>query len=198
MQRNVIRLILFIAVVLVVGEIIIFIDSKKSHGQQPEPTATLIPSLVPTTDTKIDSTTGWKVLTNKKYNYIISYPPDWQVLDEPNVNGIEIQKVDKLGGGFSLSVRVLDNPQRLSVKNFANAQVYPRDNGTKDSPQPIIVSGETGYKLQYLPPGLLLDFYLPYKDSGILNVFAGGSFDPSQQSSYNSVVNQMVSSLKLQ
>ncbi len=207
MRKFLFRLGLVFFILLIAGGVVIFNVTKNSRGQvYPNPNSlpkspdTSTPKPPPDPATTGANPANWKQYADKKYGFSLLYPPDWQLLDQPNVSGIEIQKINSQGLGMSISVRELENPQNLSAEDFAKAQVYPRDNGVKDPPQKVAVASTTGFKLQYLPPGLLLDLYLPYKPIKILNVFAGGSFDSTQKQNldyFNQVVGQILSTLKV-
>ncbi len=206
-KKNLVRLIIVILVVVIVGGLFIFVVYKRSRGQTTTNFSqrnTPIPTRAQSTAEIINqskTTNGLRQFVSQKYNFSFSYPADWQILDEPNVNGIEIQKIDKLGAGFSISVRVLDNPQKLSVEEFAKNQAYPAANGANDLPQKVIVGNVTGYKLSHLPPGLLADIYLPYryKEGGILDIFAGGEFEKTAKTIdfYNQIISSFLTSFKV-
>ena len=134
---------------------------------------------------------GTKTFTNKDSRYSFSYPSEWHVLDEPNVQGIEIQKVDKNGLGFSISIRINDNPQKLSVEDYAKSQAE-----VKDIPEKVTVGARVGYKLHVLPPTLTTTIYLPYSTNKVIYIFAGGEFNKSDERFYIQVVNNFVDSLK--
>ncbi len=157
------------------------------------------PTLVQSTEEIINQskiTNGMKQFKSDKYKFSISYPYDWQLLDEPNVNGIEIQKINSQGMGISISLRVNENPQKLSLQDYAKSQTL----NPQDIPQKITVGNVQGYKLQYLPEGLLTTIYLPYGENNkVLYFFAGGAFDKSSQTFnvYNQIVNNVLNSLKL-
>ncbi len=136
-----------------------------------------------------------KHFIGQKYKFSFSYPSDWQFLDEPNVSGVEIQKIDKQGKGFSISIRIIDNPQKLSLEEFARNQVY----SANDAPKKVVVGELTGYELQHLPDGLLTNIYLPYDDKGVLNIFAGGEFENNKQTLqyYQQTIDTFLSSFKV-
>ncbi len=142
---------------------------------------------------------GMKQFVSKKYTFSLFYPYDWQIIDQPNVNGIEIQKINNQGTGFSITIRILDNSQKLSLFNFAKDQSLSRPNGVIDEPQKIVVNTIEGYKLPYLPDGLLVNIFFDHKDGKILNLFAGGEFDQSSQTVtfYNQVVNSVLHSFTI-
>ncbi len=157
----------------------------------------LLPSIIPIKLAATASTSAnWIAYNNQQYGFSLNYPQDWQLQEQPNVFGIEIQKVDKQGLGFSISIRVLDNPNKLSIRDFAIAQAYPRENGIYDNPQLVSVGGVTGYKLMYLPKSLLIDLFLPYKD-GVINIFAGGDIDLTSETNklYNDITSKILNSL---
>lgn len=137
---------------------------------------------------------GLQQYISPTYKYSFVYPVDWQLLDEPNVSGLEIQKIDKLGEGFSISIRTIDNPQKLSVADFAKSQTL----NPKDTTQKIEVGNQAGYKLNYLPEGLLVNLYLPYDEKSVLNIFAGGGFTKDKQTVnyYNNIVKTFLDSFK--
>lgn len=174
--------------------------SINSKAQTPPASIILLSKTKPTAPSPIPfvSTTNWTPYKNRQYAFNLSYPQDWQLQEQPNVFGIEIQKVDKQGLGVSISIRVLDNLNKLPIKDFAIAQAYPRENGTYDDPQLISVGGTDGYKLTYLPKGLLVDLFLPYRE-GVLNIFAGGDIDLASQKNkdyYNGIITQILDSFK--
>jgi len=163
-----------------------------SYSQKNTPTPTLVQATYEIVN-QSQVVNGMKTFTNKDYRYSFTYPSDWQVLDEPNVQGMEIQKVDKNGLGFSISIRINDNPQKLSVEDYAKSQVEG-----KDIPEKIIVGGRRGYKLHLLPPTLTTTIYLPYSKDKVIYIFAGGEFDKSQEGFYAQVVKKFVDSLTFQ
>ncbi len=197
------RIIIFILIVILLSSIlflIFFTKSSDKTGTQNR-TVKLSPTLEPTvvvTPLTVNKS-EWKTYSSAKYHYQISYPPDWQLLDEPNVNGIEIQKIDIQGAGISLSVRVVDNPQKLTVENFAKAQAFSQSAGTKNLIGKTTIGPFTAYKLQSLPQGLLFDIYIPYKEDQVYNLFAGGSVDQiakNNLSFYQNMITQMLDSFR--
>jgi len=153
------------------------------------------PTLVQATYEIVNQTqvvNGLKTFTNKDYRYSFSYPSDWQLLNEPNVQGMEIQKVDKNGLGFSISIRINDNPKKLSMEDYAKSQAE-----AKDTPEKVTVGGRQGYKLHLLPPTLTTTIYLPYSTNKVVYIFAGGEFNKSQDGFYTQVVSNFVKSLTL-
>ncbi len=194
-RKNVTRFLIIILLALIIGGVFIsqvFIRNRGQTSAKPIPSPTGAASTV----TKV--TNELKQFTSPKYKYSFSYPADWQILDEPNVSGIEIQKIDNHGAGFSISMRIVDNPQKLSVEEFAKNQAFPVASGSSEIPQAVTVGNVTGYKLRYLPKELLVDIFLPYKykEGGILNIFAGGEFNkgPNTVDFYNQIVKNLLNS----
>ncbi|GEM_PF-4861116 len=142
-----------------------------------------------------------KKYIHKKYEFSFFYPEDWQILDEPNVFGIEIQKVNAQGAGFSIAIRVIDSPGKITVKDYALSQAFPLPNGMADTPQAVTIGNLQGYKLNHLPDGLLFTGFLPYKQPGkIVYIFAGGEFDKSSETVnyYKNIINTILNSLKFE
>lgn len=191
-------IIVFLLIVLVslLKEKVLF--NTKAQTQQTE--TITVPTVPATSSPGVKASSEWISYTSKQYGFSLNYPHDWQLLEQPNVNGIEIQKVDKQGLGFSISIRVLDNPNKLSIKDFAVVQAYPRENGAQDTPQLISVAGVQSYRLVYLPKSLLLDVFMPYK-KGVMNIFAGGDIDldvPKIRSYYDTIVREIINTFRYQ
>lgn len=167
-------------------------QSVSNHAQ---PIRAPSPTTIPTNVNIV-----WKNYASKEYGFSIQYPQDWQLLEEPNVFGIEIQKIDKQGLGFSTSIRVLENPNNLSLEQFVKAQVYPFNDGTLETPERIVVGALNGYKLNHLPQGLMVNLYLPYK-KGVINIFSGGDIgltNPKTKSFYSDILAQIIGSFRYQ
>ncbi len=176
---------------------------QKSRGQTRQSERGLLPTSVASQSTVVTpnqtkGTISLKQFSNQQAGYVFSYPANWQILDEPNVSGVEIQRINSQGVGFSISVRMVENPKKLSVFEFAKAQAYPRLDGVIDPPLKVTVGEKVGYKLAYLPPGLMIDIFLPHKNGGILNIFAGGeaSSDKQKVDTYNRIVSNFLNSFK--
>ncbi len=131
--------------------------------------------------------------THPRYHFSITYPSDWQFLDEPHVFGIEIQKINAAGQGFSISLRVDENPQSLSLYDYAKSQAISQ----AEVPEKVVIGDLVGYKLHKLPTGLMSTVYLPYKPKQVLYFFAGGEFSPSQKAYYEVIVQDVLSSIEV-
>lgn len=134
------------------------------------------------------------------YGFSLQYPSDWQLLDQPSVTGVEIRRIDSQGLGFSISVRINDNPQRLSLLDYAENQAFTSQSGQQDVPEAITFGNLRGYKLHYLPDGLLTTAYFQTKQPNkVLYIFSGGEYDKSPQtiSYYTAVINQIIDSIRL-
>lgn len=172
-----------------IGSLFFFSYQKQINEKTTAPTPMLVQATSEVTN-QTQGINGTKTFTNKDYRYSFSYPSDWQVLDEPNVQGMEIQKVDKNGLGFSISIRINDNPQKLSLEDYAKSQAEG-----KDTPEKVTVGGREGYKLHLLPPTLITTIYLSYSTNKVVYIFAGGQFNKSEEGFYTQVVSNFVKSL---
>ena len=204
-MKKIIFSICILCTFLLVGLFSLTLNSNRVSRPKVNPTSPIspTPTLVQSTEeiiNKSNITNGTRQFVSDKYKLSFSYPYDWQILDEPNVNGIEIQKINNQGAGFSISLRINENPQNLSIEDYTKNQAFNLPNGVKDIPQKITIGNIQGYKLQYLPQGLLTTIYLPYKNGKILYIFAGGEFDKSSQTLdfYNHVVNNFLTTLRVE
>ncbi len=194
---------ILIVIIFFLGLFFIFTTTKRNINQKPAlqvitPTPTLIQSTAEIIN-KLKVTGGMRQFESKQYGFSFSYPYDWQILDEPNVVGVEVQKINSQGMGFSISLRINDNPQKLPLEDYAKSQVFNSPSGVKDIPQKITVGTLQGYKLQYLPEGLLTTIYLPYKQPDkVLYIFAGGEFNKSPQTIvyYNQIIDNVLNTLR--
>ncbi len=70
---------------------------------------------------------NWKTFTNEEYSYQIDVPPGWEVRFSLNSEGEIIDYRQVCIGGcegmkiYSLSVNILDNPNRYSSKEFVSS-----------------------------------------------------------------------------
>ncbi len=134
------------------------------------------------------------------YGFSLLYPSDWRLLDQPSVTGIEIQKINTQGTGFSISIRINQNPQKLSLLEYTKNQAFTSSTGQQDVPEMIKTPSLQGYKLHYLPEGILATIYLQEKlPDKVLYIFAGGEYDKSSQtiSYYNQIINTILNSIQL-
>lgn len=203
----------FFTLLLLIGGIFFIITINKKERYPPlkassqvispvivSPTPTLVKSINTIMNNSKVIPGNLKQYTSKQYAYSFLYPSDWQILDEPNLFGIEILKINSNGSGFSISLRINDNPKKLPLEDYAKDQAFPMPDGTQDIPEKITVANVQGYKLHHLPEGLLLTVYLPYKENDkVLYIFTGGEFDKSAQtlSYYNRITDNFLTSLKL-